>query len=241
VEEARKVMARDPENVGSIINLAEILSGLEEDEAENEAIVLLESAYQRKMDFSLKDRAGRILMKQMRRKIREANKRFEENPNDPQAKAESERLSSMLNAVSLEHYKLCVQNYPTDPRVKFEYGLRLIQNGRYDEAIPLFQDAQRDPRRKIPAMSKIGLCFFEKGWYSDAVDVFKRAIEEYEIKDDGIAKELSYNLGRAYEQQGDAAKALDVFRKIAQLDFAYRDVSKRVDALRKKSTQSTSQ
>ena len=241
VDEARRRLAKNPENAASIINLAEVLSALEEDKAENEAVGLLENAYQRAKDFSLKDRAGRIRMKQLRRHLRDAKKKLEQQRENPEIQAEVQEISSRLNDVSLEHYRLCVQNYPTDLRAKFEYGVRLIHNGRYDEAIPLFQEAQRDPRRRIPAMSKIGQCFFEKGWHSDAVDVFNRAIEEYEIKDDGIAKELRYNLARAYAEQGDDAKALDVFRKIAQLDFAYRDVSKRVDALRKKGTQTTSQ
>jgi tetratricopeptide (TPR) repeat protein len=241
VDEARRVLARNPESAASIINLAEILSGLEEDEGENEAVDLLGKAYERTKDFSFKDRAGRIRMKQLRRHLRDAKRELEQKRENPEVQAKVEQISSRLNDISLEHYRLCVQNYPTDLRVKFEYGVRLIQNGRYDEAIPLFQEAQRDPQRRIPAMSKIGQCFFEKGWHSDAVDVFSRAIEEYEIKDDGIAKELRYNLGRAYEERGDDARALDVFRKIAQLDFAYRDVSKRVDALRKKGTQTTSQ
>lgn len=63
-----------------------------------------------------------------------------------------------------------------------------------------------------------------KGWYPDAIDVFKQAIDAYEIKDDAIAKELRYNLARAYEEQGRVDEAVELYRKIAQLDFAYKDV-----------------
>jgi tetratricopeptide (TPR) repeat protein len=138
-----------------------------------------------------------------------------------------------LNETELEHYGLCVGNYPTDLKAKYEYGVRLIHNKRYDEAIPLLQEAQRDPRHKIAAMDKIGLCFFMKGWFADAADVFTQTLDSYEIKDDDIAKELRYNLGRCYEEQGDKARALEVYRRIAQLDFGYKDVSGRVDRLRK--------
>jgi len=82
-------------------------------------------------------------------------------------------------------------------------------------------------------MGKIGLCFFMKGWFSDAIDTFKEAIEQYEIKDDEIAKDLRYNLARACEQQGQTAEALEIYRKLAQLDYAYKDVRNRVDKLRK--------
>lgn len=57
-------------------------------------------------------------------------------------------------------------------------------------------------------MDKIGLCFFLKGWYSDAVDIFTKVIDAYEIKDDDTAKELRYNLARSLEEHGDKDKAL---------------------------------
>jgi tetratricopeptide (TPR) repeat protein len=199
--------------------LAQALSELQSDEAENEAIELLEDAYERKGDFSFKQRAGQIKIKQLKRKLR---------------KARTAELSAELASFELEHYCLCAENYPTDLQVKYEYGVRLVESKRYDDAIPLFQEAQRDPRRKISAMDKIGLCFFMKGWYADAIDVFNRAIDSYEIKDDNVAKELQYNLGRAYEEQNEDEKALEIYRKIAQLDFAYKDVSQRVDKLRSK-------
>ena len=125
-----------------------------------------------------------------------------------------------------------MENYPTDVGAKYEYALRLCRNEQYNEAIPLFQEAQKDPRRKIAAMNKIGYCFSMKGWLADAIDVYAQAIESHEIKDDAIGKELRYNLARAYEQQGDADKALEIYRKIAQTDFGYKDVSQRVDKLR---------
>jgi tetratricopeptide (TPR) repeat protein len=239
VEEARAKLARNPNMLGNIFGLAQVLSELENDEAENEAIELLEDAYERKSDFSFKRRAGQIKIKQLNRKLRKAKAAAEAAAGISPGKAEAarlnkERLLAELNIFELEHYRLCVENYPTDLQAKYEYGIRLVRSKRYDDAIPLFQEAQKDPRRKIAAMNEIGWCFFMKGWYADAIDVFSRAIEAYEIKDDNVAKELQYNLGRAYEEQNETEKALEIYRKIAQLDFAYKDVSQRVDKLRGK-------
>jgi len=240
VEDARKALAAEPNLPMNIFNLANALSDLETDEAENEAMELLEDAYERKSDFSFKQRAGKIRIQQLKRKIKEA-KSVVEGGGDEQAKSAVAELSGQLDDFELEHYRLCVQNYPTDLHAKYEYGVRLLGNEQYDDAIPLFQEAQREPRHRITAMDKIGLCFFMKGWFADAVDIFTQAIESYNIKDDDIAKELRYNLGRAYEEQGEVEKALEIFRKIAQLDFAYKDVHQRVDKLRKKGTEPTSQ
>jgi len=238
LEQARKAYAQNPNLPKNIFNLAETLSDLRNDSVENEAIELLEAAYKKKSDFSFKQQAGRIKIKQIKRKIRQA--KTSGQGSDEQAGSMAKNLTERLNSIELEHYRLCVENYPTDLRAKYEYGLRLVTNKKYDQAIPLFQEVQRDPRNKVSAMSKIGLCFFKKGWFTDAVDVFNQAIESHQGKEDEIGKELRYNLGRAYEQQGETKKALEIYRKIAQLDFAYKDVRKRVDKLRSNKSDSTS-
>ena len=229
---ARKMYADDADLSRNIFNLAEALADLRNDESENEAIKVLEEASVKKQDFSFKQRAGLVRINQLKRKIRDAESALEANPANSQAKAQVTELMSRLNETELEHWELSVKNYPTDLRAKYEYGVRLVRNKRYDEAIPLLQEAQKDPRHKISAMDKIGMCFFLKGWYSDSVDVFTHALDAHEIKDDDISKELRYNLGRAYEELGERSKALEIYRKIAQLDFGYKDVPQRVDKLR---------
>jgi len=232
VEDARKKIGQNPELPANIFELADALSDLETDQAENDAISLLENTYKNRSDFSFMRRASLLRIKQLKRKLKEAKAPLNTNPGDTQARALTEQLSAQLNSMELEHYKLCVQNYPTDIGAKYEYAIRLVRNERYNEAIPLFQEAQKDPRRKIAALNKIGFCFSMKGWLADAIDVYTQAIESHEIKNDAIGKELRYNLARAHEQQGDMDKALEIYRKIAQSDFGYKDVSQRVDKLR---------
>jgi hypothetical protein len=232
VEDARKKIAQNPNIPANIFSLADALSDMDTDEAENDAVALLENTYKAKQDFSYKQRAGQIRIRGFKRKIREAKAALEANPEDAQAKAGLEQLSGQLNDAELEHYKLSVQNYPTNLAVKYEYAIRLVRNKQYNEAIPLFQESQKDPRRKIASMNQIGYCFFMKGWLADAIDVFTNAIESHELKDDAAGKELRYNLARAYEEQGDKEKAFD---------FGYKDVSQRVDKLRSQKTEPTSQ
>jgi len=233
VDLAREAYEDEPDSAHNIFALADALADLRTDKAEEEAINLLENTYKKRQDFSFKDRAGLVRIGQLKRQIREAEAVLEVNPADSMARSRHAGLLGQLLKAELEHYGLCAKNYPTDLKAKYEYAVRLIRNKRFDEAIPLLQEAQKDPRNRIAAMDKIGLCFFMKGWFADAVDIFTQAIDAYEIKDDDIAKELRYNLARSYEEQGEKTKALDVFRKIAQLDFGYKDVSGRVDRLRK--------
>jgi tetratricopeptide (TPR) repeat protein len=241
VEDARKKITQNPDSSANIFELANALADMDNDKDEDNAISLLEHTYEAKKDFSFKQRAGQIRIKQIRRKIKESKSDLEGNPNDQQKMVEIEKLSEKLNQTELEHFELCTLNYPTDLRAKFEYALRLVRNERYDEAIPLFQEAQKDPRRKINSMNQIGYCFFKKGWLADAIDVYTKALDSYELKDDAVGKEIRYNLALAYEAQGDAQKALEIYRKIAQIDFVYKDVSQRVDKLRENITKPTSQ
>ncbi len=47
-----------------------------------------------------------------------------------------------------------------------------------------------------------------------------------------MAKDLRYNLARSYEEDGTVEKALEGYRKLAQLDFGFKDVRDRVNKLR---------
>ena len=232
IEDARRRLASNPEIPKNMFDLADALSDMETKDAENEAIELLEKAYKARDDFSFRRRAGQLRMKQIRRRIRQAKSIIEADPSNEKAKTVLGQLTAFLDKIELEHYRLCMKNYPTDLKTKYEYGVRLVRSKRYDEAIPLFQEAQKDPRRKIGSMNQIGVCFFMKGWFADAIDVLNRAIEAYKLKDDATGKELRYNLARAHEEKGDTEKSLEIYRRIAQTDFSYKDVSGRVDKLR---------
>jgi tetratricopeptide (TPR) repeat protein len=231
IAEARQVLASDksPQN---IFKLADALGELQTDEADKEAIKLLDDSFGQFKDFTFKRRSGEVILRMLRRNVRKAKVDLEKNPSDERARNAFTETTKQLLSAELEHYRLCMENYPTDLRLKYEYSVRLMRNQRYDEAIPYLQEARKDLKHKISAMNKIGLCFFMKGWFGDAIDILKQAIEGYEIKDNDIAKDLRYNLARAYEQQGNTDEALELYRKLAQLDYSYKDVRARVDRLR---------
>jgi len=232
VEDAQKAYLQQPNLSKNIFALADALADLQNDQGENEAMELLGKIYAEKKDFSYKERAGQVKIRQAKRKLRNAKAAVEGKGGDFKTDAEYCKLAEELNNIELEHYRLCVENYPTDQKAKYEYANLLLRNNRYDDAIPLFQEAERDPRHRIAAMNKIGICFFKKGWLTDAIDIFTQAIDTYESKEDRTAKELRYNLALACEANGDTEKALEIYRRIAQLDFAYKDVHQRVDKLR---------
>lgn len=232
VEAAKKEVEKKPEAPACIITLADALYDLDTKESYLEALAVLLDAYEKSKDFTFKRHHGELTIKRLKRKIRAAKTDLDTNPNDEKIKQKLHTYLETFGKLELEHYRLCAENYPTDSRMKYEYGVRLTVNKDFDKAIPLFQDSQKDPRFKIAAMDKTGLCFFFKGWLDDAIDIFTNAIDQCQVKDNAIGKELRYNLARTYEKKGENDKALEIYRKLAQLDFNYKDVRKRVNDLR---------
>ena len=236
VEDAKKAVLKNPGSVTNILTLSDTLCALNTLGAYESAMKVLRDAYKRSKDFSFKRREGELTIKKLRAGVREAKLAVKADMSDGHLKNQLKLEVDKLSKAEAVHYKQCVENYPTDLALKYEYALCLIKNKEYDAAIPLLQQAQRDPRRKIAAMDETGLCFFLKGWYADAIDIFKNALDVCEVHDGEVAKDLRYNLARSYEESGQIEKAMDVYRKLAQLDFSYKDVKVRVDKLRNAAT-----
>ncbi|HPD46785.1 MAG TPA: tetratricopeptide repeat protein [Anaerohalosphaeraceae bacterium] len=237
VEEARRAYANKPNVPPVVFALVDALIGLETKAAFDEAMGVLKDAYERTRDFAFKRRSGDLLVRKLKGDIRKIKNALKQDPDNAELSAKLAQTVQTYEAAALEHFRECVENNPIDLKMKYEYAQCLLRNNRPDEAIPLFQEAQKDPRYKIAAMDKTGLCFFLKGWYADAIDIFEQAIQACEVQDSTLAKNLKYNLARSYEEDGQTQKALELFRKIAQLDFSFRDVRDRVDRLRNMTSQ----
>ncbi|MBI9018519.1 MAG: tetratricopeptide repeat protein [Phycisphaerae bacterium] len=234
IKDALAVWKADPDDMPKFNLLIKVLCDTEKLQYENDAIKLLNEAYARQSNFSHKQRAGEIIMKQLRRDLRILQAKNKKDPSDKQVVMLYKQVAKKLLITELEHFKLCVENYPTDSKMKVEYGQRLIKARKFDEAIPLFQEARRDPKHRVSALSSIGQCFFYKEWFPDAIESFNEAYDMLDNKEGALGKELLYNLGRAHECDDNMEEALNNYRKVTQIDFNYRDAKDRVNDLRQK-------
>ena len=234
IANARREYLVEPTHPGKVNALVDLLCDKEDKEQEDQAFDILEKAYAQTDQFHFKKRAGEIKIKQFNRLARNCKKKLLQNPNNPELKKKFQKAQNLALQTELDHYRLCVDNYPTDQSMKFEYAKRLVRAQKYDDAIPFFQEARSNPRHRLGALSQIGQCFFYKKWFAEAIDTFLQALNMVESQEGQLAKELRYNLGRAHEANGNIDEALKSFSKVAQIDFNYLDVRKRVDELRKK-------
>jgi tetratricopeptide (TPR) repeat protein len=176
-------------------------------------------------------RIGDIRIRQLSRQRRAAVEAGED-----QAAAE---LAERQLRLELQEWAERAANYPTDLTIKFELGRRQLAVGDLDGAIPSFQAAQRDPRRHVQALTLMGQAFARKGWYPQAAKTFAKALEE-ELPEDRL-KELRYNLGDVQEKMGDLAAAQEQYSTVAMIDYNYKDVRQRLEAVRKRLAEKSGQ
>jgi tetratricopeptide (TPR) repeat protein len=144
-----------------------------------------------------------------------------------------------------DEYLRRVNAHPTDYELKVKYGVILRTCKQYDDAIGQFQKSVKDPKLKIVSHSQIGHCFVDKSLYELAIGQYQLAINGVADPDSEMGKDIRYHLANAHEKkgdgEGDTAKkkasyetAIELFQHIMSVDITYRDVSGRVDQLRKK-------
>ncbi|MCW8131886.1 MAG: hypothetical protein KIS92_16185 [Planctomycetota bacterium] len=137
------------------------------------------------------------------------------------------------------------KQYATDSRIKFELGgcyfdLAEVRkdNQLYDEAIKRYQFTFKDPKFRNESGLRMGTSFARKGQYELALKRFEETLATLEIKDDRW-KNLMYARADTLELQGKLPDSLTMFLQIYEMDVAFKDVSKRVENLQKKTATAT--
>ncbi len=213
----------NPDNAGKVETLVGLLCRREDEKDERRAISVLVDKYKTYGDFRYKMRAEDIRAKQMRRTLRAVQERGDTD--------QAKKLQIELLKFEISAYRERVKQYPTDNRMRFEYALRLFQAGLFDDAIPEFQASRADPKVRMKADLHLGKCFFKKKYYPQAIGTLGKAVEAYEIPDDAIGKDLRYWLARSMAASGGIDEARKVYGQILELDYNFRDVRDRLQAL----------
>ena len=222
IEKSRAEYLQDPALPGKINAYVDALLKVEEDAPESQAIEVLNKAHEVTGSFQFKMRIGDIKIRQMTRKWRE----FKEAGKDDEAK----KQARLRLAFELEEYNERAVNYPTDLTIKYELGRRQLLAGRFDDAIGNLQQASNDPRRRLQALNALGMAFGKKGYLREAAETYQRALQGDvpELR----TKELLYNLGDVQEKMEELDGARDAFSQLAQIDYQYKDVRERLEAIR---------
>jgi tetratricopeptide (TPR) repeat protein len=213
----------EPDIPEALKAFVDLLCRRERDEEETRAIEILLSEYQRTENYRWKHLADDIRMKQLGRKERTLRAAGDQKAVKEHRVA---RLRFELAVFEERHHR-----YPTDNRVRYEYGVRNFLAGRFDDAIPLFQTARNDPKNRAACGLYLGRCFFRKGYHDQAMAALEQAMGERDIRDDELGKGMLYWLGRAQEASGQVDSARKTYGKVLQMDYNYSDVRARLENL----------
>ena len=223
IDQARAEYEASPDAAGKVDGLVDALLKIEEEAYESEAVDVLAKAHRDSGAYRFKQRIDDV-------KIRQIRRRYNKLRSDGDKKQATEAARELL-AFELKSYAERAANYPTDMTVKFELGRRQLTAGKIDDAIASLQQAQRNPKRRVPALNYLSQAFAKKEWHSEAVDTCKKALD-FEPPEE-LRKEILYNMGLSLKAMGDMAEALAHFSEVAQMDYNFRDVRDQIEQLRK--------
>jgi tetratricopeptide (TPR) repeat protein len=232
IREAEQEWRNDPDEPGKLMKYVDILIKTENPEHENKAIELLESAYSTTKQFRYRLRVGEIRMRQLSRLERSLRERVHKNPSDKAMREEYRQFAKEKAEEELREFTLAAENYPTQLEYQYQMARRLFELQRFGEAIPVFQNARRDPKFRTMGSLDLGRAFLEAGFVDEAVDTLKGLIDEYQIKGDERSIEMTYWYGRSLEEKGEKQPASKAYSQVAQWNFNYRDVQARIKKMR---------
>lgn len=118
-----------------------------------------------------------------------------------------------------------------DSDAHYDLGVAFKEMGLLDEAISEFQKALRSSSSKLKAAEALGTCFFEKGQFSVASTVLKRAVDGEAGTGDQDKIGLLYWLGRCEEEKNNPNEANDYYQRVFAVDIHFQDVQERVKKL----------
>ena len=232
IEAAKKEYLADPTEPGKINKYADALAKTEQPELENQAIDLLQNAFEKTRQFRFRLRIGELRMQQMKRMERSLRAVAAANPQDADAKQAYAEFRQDQVQNELAEFQLASENYPTQASYKWEVGQRLVLLRRYEEAIGVLQQLRVDPKYRFDAGFQLGTAFLHAGFVDESIDTLAAVINDYPAKGDAKSTEMAYVYGRALEQKGEKVAAVKAYSQVAQAQFNFRDVQVRIKKLR---------
>ena len=180
-------------------------------------------------DVALRAKAEKMHDQAEAQEMRDLEARATENPDDQEVKAQLEERRKKQIEEAVNNAKTRVEQNPTDPMLRYEYGKALFDAGNYSDAIPQLQQAKRNPHIQSKVLLLLGRTFKAKGMLDMGVKQLDSALEDL-VTMNSDKKEVLYEKGLLHDEMGDREKALECFKEIYEVDYGYLDIAERVES-----------
>lgn len=240
VREAAADYRQNPEDINAIRIYAQRLKERGRPEDEEEAFKLCEKAYARTKQFMFRKMAGEIRIRRAQRQLGQRKDAAAANPQDAAAAEAYANAKAKFLAMEIEEYQAQAEAYPTDLTIKFELGKRLFEAGKFEDAIPMFQESQSEAKNRVASMGHLAKSFLNIGFLDGAVQTYRQALEAHKTPDDEVGMDLRYGLVAALKAHAEAERSIKdaeeadkLASAIAIRQFNYRDIRALREQLKK--------
>jgi tetratricopeptide (TPR) repeat protein len=182
-------------------------------------------------DLQIQEYGEELAVRQRRHQISIAEKRAQAEPTED-AKKLVKSLKIELLKTELAMYAARSDRYPNNITYKFELALRLKQTRKFHEAIKLFQEVRKDPKRKVTGSLELGDCFQFVKQHELAMKAYDDAINEAGVREIEYKKKALHRAGTLAMRDEDYEKANRFIAECADMDYSYQDIAKLLDKLK---------
>ena len=224
-----EAIKQDVDNPKNYIELADTYAREHQFDDANKAIKQgLEATGQ---NLQIQEYGEELAVRQRRHQIAIAEKRAAADKTEEAKKLVKQLKVELLNT-ELAMYAARAERYPNNVTYKFELALRLKQSRKFHEAIKIFQEVRKDPKRKVTGSLELGDCFQLVKQHELAMKAYDDAIAEATIREIEYKKKALHRAGSLAMRDEDYEKANRYISECADMDYAYRDIAELLDKLK---------
>ncbi len=195
---------------GEIERVAEAVGAMEEREMQQKILARYEERFQIPLALGLLCLVADSLIPERRR---------------PRRPAGLARAAGILVALGLT-LVAAGEAAAASARSLVEEGNRHYQEGRYDDALKLYSQAQVESPEAPEIHLNIGNVFYRKGDFDKAREAYRKA---WQARDQALAESARYNSGTAGLSSGDLEGAVQDFREALRLDPSDADARRNLE------------
>jgi tetratricopeptide (TPR) repeat protein len=151
-------------------------------------------------------------------------------------KQQSQRIKvARKKLIDLKHNecKRKLKVNPNDLGARFDMGELFFSLKKIDLAIQQFQRSCQDANLSFKSCEYLGHCFKTKKLYDMAIKEYNNAYNKPGVKSNDQLNVLN-EIGDCYVETKKLPEALDIFKKILEKDFGFKDISEKVQQLQEK-------
>lgn len=154
---------------------------------------------------------------------------FFEQPDSTATAEENTPVDFASDATVFDRFKDTVEGEHDqgDAETHYNLGIAYMEMGLFDEAVKEFRISANAPDREMDSLTLQGVCFRDRGDYSDAEEVFAALINLSQLDADRVLA-LRYELGLLFEAAGRKDEALVEFRRVFASNPAFRDTMQKI-------------